>query len=217
VLDEQYEVQGLGSRTATSRDLDPERITGIRVGSISNFANVFTQGDSAQIRTTVFQNKITNEIFKATGIGCPQQLVTGGSIADTCGKGLMGNYRNIGDANYKGFEIESFYDATYMFGALSYAWMEGRTRVPTPTLGARCMGQGCAGAQMDRHPGREDPGLGRPDWLDRTIRRCHHHLPSDKYFDGPASALGDRYYDNFGNEKYELHGCSPTGSRSNAT
>ena len=74
VLDEQYEVQGAGSRTSTSRNLDPERITGVRVGSISDFSNVFVQGDSAQVRTTLFRNKITDEIFKATGVGCQESL-----------------------------------------------------------------------------------------------------------------------------------------------
>lgn len=207
VLDEQYEVQGVGSRTSTSRDLDPERITGVRVGSISDFSNVFVQGDSAQVRTTLFRNKITDEIFKATGVGCQEQLVTGGSIANTCGGGLMGNYRNIGDVEYKGFEIETFYDSTYLFGAVSYAWMEGRHEgAYTNPWGPDVWAKDVPAPKWITTLGVKIPSWdARVGWTAQFVGATRH-LPSDKYFEGPASALGDRYYDNFGNEKYEIHG-----------
>lgn len=207
VLDEQYEVQGVGSRTATSRNLDPERITGIRLGSISNFSNVLVQGDSAQIRTTLFRNHVKDEIFKATGIGCQQQMVTGGTIAQTCGGGLMSNYRNIGDTVYQGYEVETFYDATYLFGALSYAWMEGRHEgAYTNPWGPNVWAKDVPAPKWIATLGVKIPAWdARVGWTAEFVSKTHH-LPSDKYFEGPASALGDRYYDNFGNERYQIHG-----------
>ena len=57
VIDEQYEVQSAAStRSATSRDLDPERITALRAGNITSFSDVFTQADRVQVRTTLFHN-----------------------------------------------------------------------------------------------------------------------------------------------------------------
>lgn len=38
----------------------------------------------------------------------------------------MSVYRNIGDLTIKGFEVESYYDSTYLFGALSYSWITGK-------------------------------------------------------------------------------------------
>lgn len=83
VIDEQYEVQGVGSRTATSVDLDPERITSITLGNITSFDNLLAQDDNLQLRTTLFHNKVEDEIFKATGVGCQNQAVNGGSIASS--------------------------------------------------------------------------------------------------------------------------------------
>jgi len=107
VIDEQYEVQGVGSRTATSVDLDPERITSITLGNITSFDNLIAQDDNLQLRTTLFHNKVEDEIFKATGVGCQNQAVNGGSIASACPPGPMSNYRNIGSLTIKGVELES--------------------------------------------------------------------------------------------------------------
>eukprot|EP01031_Cornospumella_fuschlensis_P044103 gene44102-53917_t len=69
------------SRTATSVDLDPERITSITVGNITRFDNLIAQDDNLQLRTTLFHNKVEDEIFKATGVGCQNQAINGGTIA----------------------------------------------------------------------------------------------------------------------------------------
>ncbi|MDF0731111.1 TonB-dependent hemoglobin/transferrin/lactoferrin family receptor [Pseudomonas entomophila] len=207
VLDEQYEVQGSGSRTATSRDLDPERITALRVGSVFDFDNVLLHDDSAQVRTTLFRNHIEDEIFKATGIGCPQQLVTGGTIANTCGNGLMSNYRNIGDVVIKGFEIESFYDSTYLFGSASFSWITGRHQgAYTNPWGPDVWAKDIPAPKWITTLGVKIPAWdARIGWTAQFVRQTDR-LPSDKYYEGPASVLGDRYYDQYANDRYQIHG-----------
>ncbi|MHC6224267.1 TonB-dependent receptor [Pseudomonas sp. X10] len=207
VLDEQYEVQGVGSRTATSRNLDPERITALRLGNITDFSDVFTAQDSVQIRTTLFRNHIKDEIFKATGIGCAEQLQTGGTIANTCGDGLMSNYRNIGDVVIKGFEVESFYDSTYLFGSASFSWISGRHEgAYTNPWGPDVWAKDIPAPKWITTLGVKIPAWdARVGWTAQFVRKSDR-LPSDKYNEGPASALGDRYYDHFANDDYQVHG-----------
>ena len=95
-------------------------------GNISNFSNIFADSDNAQIRTTLFHNTIEDEIFKATGVGCENQASRAAHRVDCKDSAPMGNYRNIGGLTIKGFEVESFYDSTYLFGSLSYAWITGK-------------------------------------------------------------------------------------------
>ena len=207
VLDEQYEVQGLGSRTATSVDLDPERITGWRAGNISHFSNVFADHDNVQIRTTLFRNKIDDEIFKATGIGCQNQWNKGGSIATDCkGSGPMSNYRNIGGLTIKGFEVESFYDSTYLFGSLSYSWMTGKhegayTNPWGPDVWARDIPPPKWIAVVGVKIPSWDAQVG---WQGEFVRKTDR-LPSDLYGQSKNS-LGDVYYDHYDNDRYNVQG-----------
>ncbi|WP_420832729.1 TonB-dependent hemoglobin/transferrin/lactoferrin family receptor [Pseudomonas wadenswilerensis] len=207
VLDEQYEVQGIGSRTASSRNLDPERITALRAGNVTDFANVFTADDSMQIRTTLFRNEIKDEIFKATGIGCEAQLAKGESISDACGKGLMSNYRNLKGVTIKGFEVESFYDSTYLFGSVSYSWMTGRHEgAYTNPWGPDVWAKDIPAPKWITTLGVKIPSWdAKVGWQAQFVRKTDR-LPSDKYREGPASSLGDRYYDHYANDDYQLHG-----------
>ncbi|WP_064119732.1 TonB-dependent receptor [Pseudomonas fluorescens] len=207
VIDEQYEVQGIGSRTATSVDLDPERITGWRAGNISNFANVFTERDNVQIRTTLFRNKIDDEIFKATGVGCENQAIKGGTIASDCkGSGPMGNYRNIGGLTIKGFEVESFYDSTYLFGSLSYSWMTGKhegayTNPWGPDVWARDIPPQKWIAVLAVKIPSWDAQVG---WQGEFVRQTDR-LPSDKY-GSSKNTVGDVFYDQYDNDRYNVQG-----------
>ncbi|WP_085632210.1 MULTISPECIES: TonB-dependent receptor [unclassified Pseudomonas] len=207
VIDEQYEVQGLGSRTATSVDLDPERITGWRAGNISHFAGVFTDHDNVQVRTTLFRNKIDDEIFKATGIGCENQAIKGGSISTDCkGMGPMGNYRNIGGVTIKGFEVESFYDSTYLFGSLSYSWMTGKhegayTNPWGPDVWARDIPPAKWVAVLGVKIPSWDAQVG---WQGEFVRQTDR-LPSDKYGSG-KNTVGDVFYDQYDNDRYNVQG-----------
>ncbi|WP_422417815.1 TonB-dependent hemoglobin/transferrin/lactoferrin family receptor [Pseudomonas sp. GZD-222] len=207
VLDEQYEIQGLGSRTASSRNLDPERMTALRAGNITTLSDVFTDNDNVLIRTTLFRNEIEDEIFKATGIGCPEQLVSGQSISKACGKGLMSNYRNINSVTIKGFEVESFYDSTYLFGSVSYSWITGRHEgAYTNPWGPDVWAKDIPAPKWITTLGVKIPSWdAKVGWQAQFVRKTDR-LPSDNYREGPASSLGDRYYDHYANEDYQIHG-----------
>jgi hemoglobin/transferrin/lactoferrin receptor protein len=207
VIDEQYEVQGSGSRTATSVDLDRERITGWRAGNISSFANVFADHDSVQIRTTLMRNKIDDEIFKATGVGCENQAIKGGTIATDCkGSGPMGNYRNIGGLTIKGFEVESFYDSTYLFGSLSYAWFTGKHEgAYTNPWGPDVWVRDIPPAKWIATLGVKIPSWdAQVGWQGEFVRKTDR-LPSDKY-GASKNSVGDTFYNQFANERYNVQG-----------
>lgn len=208
VIDEQYEVQSAGTtRSATSRDLDPERITALRAGNITSFSDVLTRSDSVQIRTTVFRNQIKDEIMKNLGIGCPEQLTSGKSIGQVCNQPTIGVYRNIGDLTIKGFEVESFYDSTYLFGSLSYSWITGKhegayTNPWGPNVWARDIPPRKWVATLGVKIPQWDAQVG---WQGQWVRQTDR-VPSDIYAGGPASALGDSYWDQYENDRYNVHG-----------
>ncbi|WP_232832536.1 TonB-dependent hemoglobin/transferrin/lactoferrin family receptor [Photorhabdus sp. CRCIA-P01] len=117
LVDEQYEMQyAQASVTATSRNLDVERVTGLRFGAILNFSNLLADQDSLQIRTTLFRNRGKDEIFVRRGVVCK---------SPDCGKPLS-NYRNLPGYTIQGLEIETFYDSDYLFGKLSYSTIRGQ-------------------------------------------------------------------------------------------
>jgi hemoglobin/transferrin/lactoferrin receptor protein len=198
VIDEQYEVQGLGSRTATSVDLDPERITSISVGSVSSFDNLIAHDDNLQLRTTFFHNKVEDEIFKATGVGCQNQAINGGSISTACPPGALSNYRNIGGLTIKGFELESFYNSTYLFGSVSFAYAKGDhegayTNPWGPDVAARDIPPTKWVLVLGTHIPAWDAQVG---WTGQFIGATSR-LPSDNYSGGPGSGVGDLFYDQY--------------------
>ena len=207
VIDEQYEVQGLGSRTATSVDLDPERITSISVGSVSSFDNLIAHDDNLQLRTTFFHNKVEDEIFKATGVGCQNQAINGGSISTACPPGALSNYRNIGGLTIKGFELESFYNSTYLFGSVSFAYAKGDhegayTNPWGPDVAARDIPPTKWVLVLGTHIPAWDAQVG---WTGQFIGATSR-LPSDNYSGGPGSGVGDLFYDQYGNKRYNTQG-----------
>lgn len=205
VIDEQYEVQGIGSRTSSSLGLDPERITGWRGGNITTFDKIFGDNDHALVRTTLFRNTVDDEIFKATGVGCAAQTPTV-SMSDACGPN-MPNYRNIGSVTIKGFEIESFYESTYVFGSLSYAWMTGKHQgAYTNPWGPNVWARDIPAPKWVAVLGTKIPSLdARIGWKGEFVRKTDR-LPSDNYYSSPISALGDRYWDQFPNDSYNVQG-----------
>ncbi|MBN0980243.1 TonB-dependent hemoglobin/transferrin/lactoferrin family receptor [Pseudomonas hygromyciniae] len=210
VIDEQYEVQGLGSRTSTSRNLDPERITAITVGNVTSFANVIASGDSLQLRTTLFHNKIEDEIFKATGLGCQQQNYMEGSIAKVCTDAASKtNYRNVGSMTIKGFELEGYYDSTYLFGSLSYSWATGKRENPYTNPWAtdiHVWARDIPPAKWVAVLGTKIPAWdAQMGWQGQFVRKTDR-LPSDKYSSGLSSSFGDRFYDQYANASYDTQG-----------
>lgn len=209
VIDEQYEVQSpTSTRSATSRNLDPEKITGLRGGSIHTFSNVMLDSDSVQVRTTLFQNTIKNEIFKATGVGCEAQVTTGQSLDKACGyMNPMSIYRNIGDLTIKGFEVESFYDSTYLFGALSYSWITGKHQ------GAYSNPWGPNVWVRDIPPRKWVATLGvkipqwdaQVGWQGQWVRQTDR-TPKDIYSGGMGTTRGDIDWSQYKNDRYNVHG-----------
>ena len=210
VIDEQYEVQGLGSRTSTSRNLDPERITAITVGNVTSFANVIASGDSLQLRSTLFHNKIEDEIFKATGLGCAQQNYIDGSIAKVCtDMASKTNYRNVGSMTIKGFELEGYYDSTYLFGSLSYSWATGKRENPYTNPWAtdiHVWARDIPPAKWVAVLGTKIPAWdAQVGWQGQFVRKTDR-LPSDKYSGGLNSGFGDSFYDQYPNASYDTQG-----------
>ncbi|WP_228863237.1 TonB-dependent hemoglobin/transferrin/lactoferrin family receptor [Xenorhabdus sp. PB30.3] len=150
VVDEQYEVQASGSLPGSSRNLDVERMTGIRLGAILDFDDLMLEGDSLQIRTTLFRNRGKNEIFKRRGIYCKAQL--DGISYTNCEKPLS-NYRNLPGYTIEGLEIETFYDSRVLFGKFSFSTIRGQ-----------------------RDASMRDPWIGHKTWITEIPPRSAHAM-----------------------------------------
>ncbi|SCZ73937.1 MULTISPECIES: TonB-dependent hemoglobin/transferrin/lactoferrin family receptor [Photorhabdus] len=125
VVDEQYELQRAGTTiSATSRNLDVERITGLRFGAILDFNNLLTDQDNLQIRTTLFRNRGKNEIFVRHGSVLCEAQANGAPIS-ACKKPIS-VYGNFPGYTIQGLEIETFYNSSYLFGKLSFSTMRGQ-------------------------------------------------------------------------------------------
>lgn len=121
VIDEQYEVQYAASSVpGTSRGLQVERMTGVRLGAVLDFNDVLMARDSLQIRTTLFRNRGKDEIFYRRGVVCDAARHGG-----QCGQPLS-NYRNLPGYTIEGVELESFYDSESLFGSLSFSSIRGK-------------------------------------------------------------------------------------------
>ncbi|CDG16883.1 TonB-dependent hemoglobin/transferrin/lactoferrin family receptor [Xenorhabdus doucetiae] len=151
LVDEQYEVQSAVTNVSgTSRNLDVEKMTGIRLGAILDFDNLMLEDDSLQIRTTLFRNRGKNEIFKRRGIYCKAHLESG--LSGSCEKPLA-NYRNLSGYTIEGLEIETFYDSRTLFGKFSFSTMRG---------------------QRDASP--RDPWIGHKTWIAEIPPTSAHAL-----------------------------------------
>lgn len=124
LIDEQYEVQGrISSLTGTSRHLDKETVRAARIGAIADFESVIQQEDQLQLRTTLFDTRGKDEIFRRRGVYCESQKVDGHN--GNCPPS-MGNYRNLPGYHIQGLEIEAFYNSANVFGRLAYSTMKGK-------------------------------------------------------------------------------------------
>lgn len=121
-IDEQYTVQSSKvSTSGSSQNLDKEKMKSLIFGSVMNFNHLFVEDDSLQLRATFFHNRGKNEIFRNRGIMCHEQ-----SIDNNISCPLpRTNYRNLTGYTIKGFELESFYNSTYVFAGLSFSTMKG--------------------------------------------------------------------------------------------
>lgn len=202
VIDEQYEVQSSSTWGASSLQLDPERIVSVRGGAVLNLPNLFTYDDSLQIRTTLFRNKIKDEIFKSRGIGCENQAINGGTVGTACKGDLpLSNYRNLNESVIRGVEIESFYDSDRIFASLSYTWMEGKNKGAYsnpwgPKVWARDIPPVKWVAMLGVKVPEADMKLG---WQGEFMRKSDR-LPSDLY-----NQTAEFYWNHYGSDSYVVH------------
>ncbi|AMC33147.1 TonB-dependent hemoglobin/transferrin/lactoferrin family receptor [Janthinobacterium sp. B9-8] len=120
---EYYVSSDVGSATpGTSRGLDVERITAARVGAMWNQQGLLTDNDDAQLRFTLYQNRVSDNIGPRLGV-----LVSGYTSAgrDKLPPALS-NYRNLSGYKTEGMEIETFYNTRYFFANASLSMQYGR-------------------------------------------------------------------------------------------
>ncbi|MDC8758542.1 TonB-dependent hemoglobin/transferrin/lactoferrin family receptor [Janthinobacterium fluminis] len=124
-IDELYSVEyykdakASSSKPGTSRALEVERITAARVGAMLSGKGWFAPNDNAQLRVTLFQNRVHDSISRRLG-----ELVPPG----TKPTGVLSNYRNLPGMRTEGLELESFYNAPRFFAHASLALQYGARR-----------------------------------------------------------------------------------------
>lgn len=108
VLDEIYS-RTAATSTNYSLNLKPEESDNYEVGGTLQFRSVFSQGDQARIKTTLFQNDVDNLIARGTAASA--------------------YFINIGKARYKGVEVEAEYGAKRVFARAALSIIDGQDKV----------------------------------------------------------------------------------------
>lgn len=108
VLDEIY------SRTSTattnySLNLEPEESDNYEIGGTLQFRNVASRGDQVRVKTTLFRNDVDNLIARGTASSA--------------------YFVNIGQARYKGVEVEAEYGSRNVFARAALSVIDGENRV----------------------------------------------------------------------------------------
>ncbi|MFV0887385.1 TonB-dependent receptor [Metapseudomonas otitidis] len=202
VIDEQYELQNSTTIGGTSRGLDPERIRGVRVGSVLSFGDLIAANDALQVRTTLFHHKIEDEIFKLRSIACERQAIEGGSISAKCAALLpLPNYRNLDGVTLKGAEFEAYYDSSRMFGSLSYSWVSGKHQgAYSNPWGPDVWARDVPAPKWVAMVGVKIPEIAtQVGWQGEFVRKTDR-VPGDLY-----NVSGETVWDNFENDSYDVH------------
>ncbi len=90
-------------------DLEKEKATNFELGLAYSRDDLFVQGDSLQLKATVFRNRIDN-------------LITTTPTTDTV------FFRNLARAEFDGAEIEAGYESDRFFGRLAWSTVRGKDR-----------------------------------------------------------------------------------------
>ena len=104
---EQYSVE---SRSATSRQLSPEKVYAARLGVLTHFSALFDQKDKLQLRMTVFDTHVKDNIARSRSKYMkvlPERRT----------------YINHRGFDIQGIEAEMYYDAPRIFGSMNIAMM----------------------------------------------------------------------------------------------
>ncbi|MBB4208458.1 TonB-dependent receptor domain-containing protein [Roseinatronobacter bogoriensis] len=89
-----------------SPDLRAERARTVEAGVSYSDRDLFTSGDSLDLKLTAFSNRITDKIERSLGAGVP-------------------SYVNVARAHIRGIELEGGYDAEQAFGKIAYSRILG--------------------------------------------------------------------------------------------
>lgn len=107
VLDELYSRTALTS-TNYSLNLKPEESENYELGGTLQFQGVLQKGDQTRVKTTLFQNDVKNLISRGTA--------------------TSSYFINIGEARYKGIEVEAEYGARNVFVRAAVSLIDGESR-----------------------------------------------------------------------------------------
>jgi hemoglobin/transferrin/lactoferrin receptor protein len=114
VVDEIYAVQyAKASVTATSPDLELERVHAIKLGLTSHFSDTVLEGDSLITQVTLFSNRGENDIGQRRGVNSDSSLP------------LQSNFTNLDGYQINGADFEAQYRYQDIFADLAASWLEG--------------------------------------------------------------------------------------------
>lgn len=98
----------------TSQQLQPEESLNYEVGFTVSAFDLFTSGDSFQLKATAFRNNITNLITLNPDHTNPMPVTY---------------YVNLDRARIEGVEVEAAYESDYLFGRLAFSNIHGEDRL----------------------------------------------------------------------------------------
>ncbi|MFZ4878745.1 TonB-dependent hemoglobin/transferrin/lactoferrin family receptor [Janthinobacterium sp. Mn2066] len=123
---EYYVSDKLGSSTpGTSRNLAVERVTAVRVGAMLHRQNLFLDRDDAQVRLTIYRNRVSDNIGPRLGVLFEGYVPGSGKVPPA-----LSDYRNLAGYRTEGVELESYYNTPRLYASASLSMQYG-TRTGT--------------------------------------------------------------------------------------
>lgn len=119
--DEVYDVQTLGSTTASSRQLRPEKLKALKLGLAYDGGGVLAAGDKLSASLAWFRQDVTDAIGQRIG---PNRGDAPGAPLPA----VIGFYRNLPGYVIRGFEFDSRYQWRGAFASLSLSSVVGERR-----------------------------------------------------------------------------------------
>lgn len=113
-IDEVFSTASSSATFLPSLDLRKEKSNNFEAGFAVSGFDLVRPGDSGQVKVTGFYNDVTDLIALNTPFAPGFNNKTG--------------YRNINEAELYGFEVESAYDADYVFASAAYSYVIGRDK-----------------------------------------------------------------------------------------
>ena len=118
-VDEVYSTSTNGATFAASPNLKKEESDNWEVGFAINAEDLREDGDSFQLKTTYFDNSITNLIDRNPATP---------AVFGPFGPGVYTDpgFINVDNADIFGVEVEAVYDADLWYANAAYTWTEGK-------------------------------------------------------------------------------------------